>query len=462
LHKQLYQAYEKYKEQKITDRRFKHDDIEDILDQYLDKEWVTIKTVGKSIEGRNINLVSLGNGPTQVLLWSQMHGDEPTATMALMDILQFFDKAEGDLAVLRDQLLENISIHMLPMLNPDGAERFQRRNALNVDLNRDALRLENPETKTLKRIRDSLDAEWGFNLHDQNRYYGAGMANNIASISFLAPAYNYEKEVNGVRGKSMQLIVAMNEMLQDYIPNKVAKYSDDFEPRAFGDNMQKWGTSTILIESGGLEGDREKQELRKLHFMIIVGAFEAIANKRYESKSKLNYELIPFNESNLFHDLLLRKVNVSKLGKTYVLDLAFRYNEIEYDEHRKYYLDSSIRDIGDLSTAYAYDEYDMSAYQTVPGKVYPETFKSLGYLQKKDLKNLLKEGYTTFRLKEMPAAKDWINRPYVLIGSNANPEDEIAIGSNPSLIFKNGGKVEKFLVNGQLYDLKSDADVLKF
>ena len=34
---------------------------------------------------------------------------------------------------------------MVPMLNPDGAERFQRRNAQGIDINRDALLLQSPE-----------------------------------------------------------------------------------------------------------------------------------------------------------------------------------------------------------------------------------------------------------------------------------------------------------------------------
>ena len=29
----------------------------------------------------------MGTGPRRILLWSQMHGDEPTATLALLDIL---------------------------------------------------------------------------------------------------------------------------------------------------------------------------------------------------------------------------------------------------------------------------------------------------------------------------------------------------------------------------------------
>ena len=49
----------------------------------------------------------------------------------------------------------------------------------------------------------------------------------------------------------MRIIAKMNQIIQGYARGQVGRYNDEFEPRAFGDNMQKWGTSTILIETGG-------------------------------------------------------------------------------------------------------------------------------------------------------------------------------------------------------------------
>ena len=42
-------------------------------------------------------------------------------------------------------ILSSLTLYVVPMLNPDGAERFQRRNAQSIDINRDALRLQTPE-----------------------------------------------------------------------------------------------------------------------------------------------------------------------------------------------------------------------------------------------------------------------------------------------------------------------------
>ena len=102
-----------------------------------------LEQIGTSVEGRSINHLWFGRGPFHVLLWSQMHGDEPTATSALFDVFEQFRRHRDEPAVAR--ILDSLTIHAVPMLNPDGAERFQRRNAQGIDINRDALRLQTPE-----------------------------------------------------------------------------------------------------------------------------------------------------------------------------------------------------------------------------------------------------------------------------------------------------------------------------
>jgi len=181
----LYNSYESFKEKSLEYRRFKHSDIVPLIEQLQNKNIFKVDKVGKSIEGRDIYLISLGTGKTKVFLWSQMHGDEPTATAALFDIFKLFlnDSAYRELKKI---LLSNLSIYIIPMVNPDGAEEFQRRNIVEIDLNRDVVRLQTPEAKILKNVFDSLKADFGFNLHDQGRDYSVGNSFNPASISFLA------------------------------------------------------------------------------------------------------------------------------------------------------------------------------------------------------------------------------------------------------------------------------------
>ena len=261
----LNDTYNDFRETTLTKRRIKHKNISPLIDKLSDRSGYTVREVGRSIEGRSIRIISIGEGSTSVLLWSQMHGNEPTATMAIFDILNFLNSQE--FSKEKEELLKQVTLHFVPMLNPDGAENYRRFNALGIDINRDALRLQTPEGQVLKYVRDSLEADFGFNLHDQSIYYNAALTAKPATISYLAPAYNYEKSINEVRGNAMKVIVLMNEIIQKYAPGQVGRYNDAFEPRAFGDNIQQWGTSAILIESGGYQNDREKQFIRKLNYL---------------------------------------------------------------------------------------------------------------------------------------------------------------------------------------------------
>src|SRR5690606_11717992 len=192
-------------------------------------------------------------------------------------------------------------------------------NSLDIDLNRDAIDEATPEARILKTAREAFQPAFGFNLHDQQIYYNAKGSNKPATISVLAPAYNEAKQINEVRKKSMQVIVGMNHILQEVIPGQVGKYDDAFEPRAFGDNFQKWGTSTILIESGGYSGDPEKQYIRQLNCMIILNALYEIATDNYHQYEVEDYFTIPDNDNKLM-DLIVRNVEVEQRGQSYKVD----------------------------------------------------------------------------------------------------------------------------------------------
>src|SRR5690606_39215196 len=128
------------------------------------------------------------------------------------------------------------------------------------------------------------------------------------------------REVNAVRKGAMQLIVGMNNLLQQYIPESVAKYDDTYSPRGFGDNFQSWGASTILIESGGVKGDPEKQTIRRLNFAIILQALVQIAEGSYHQFDFNEYNNLPFNTSQL-HDVVIRNLDISTQRAKLITDI---------------------------------------------------------------------------------------------------------------------------------------------
>jgi murein tripeptide amidase MpaA len=184
----------------LEDRRFNHAKLWNVLAPHIASETIRVEEIGRSLQGRSIRALHFGEGETKVLLWSQMHGDESTATMALADIVSFF--AQGDGEPLRERLQRNLSITMVPMLNPDGAEDFTRRNAIGVDVNRDARRLATPEGRALKELRDRLEPDFGFNLHDQNALTLAGKNGGQVAMALLAPAADEAHSYGDVRTRA--------------------------------------------------------------------------------------------------------------------------------------------------------------------------------------------------------------------------------------------------------------------
>ncbi|MFN7116668.1 MAG: M14 family zinc carboxypeptidase [Saprospiraceae bacterium] len=454
-YQQFYNSYTTFKEASIKTRKFKHADIVPLIQRLQDP--FKVSKAGESMEGRAIYRVSIGTGATQVFLWSQMHGDESTATMAIMDLFNFFSRSGDEFDEYRQKILSNMTLTFIPMLNPDGAERWQRRNVLGVDLNRDALRLQCPESQILKKVRDELNADWGFNLHDQGRYYVGDQKVKIATFSFLAPAFNVEKEVNEKRGDAMQLIGLMNKILQPYIPAKIGRYDDTFEPRAFGDNIQKWGTRTILIECGLNENDPEKQTIRRLHYMLLLAAFEAIADKSYEQTDFAAYNAIPFNDNVGVFDLIVRGAQVQHDGKWYTMDLGYKRDDtwLQYGYASK----PSITEFGDMSIFSAYDEIDANGYRAVPGKVYPTVLQNIAALKELDIPLILAQGYTDVRLREFPDTKKPF--PLNLLKASESPDNAIRLWGNPNFVLQRNGETGFAVVNGFGYDLRNDQSFVR-
>lgn len=450
----LYATYPTFREDRIAMRRIKHATLQPLIEEYAKNPKFDVNQVGTSIEGRSLKLISIGQGDTDVFLWSQMHGDEPTATQAIFDILKFL--SSEDFAVEKHQILSKLRLHFLPMLNPDGAEVFQRRNLLGIDVNRDALRLQSPEGQTLKRVRDSLEADFGFNLHDQSIYYNAERTDKPATISYLAPAYNYEKEINESRGDAMKVIVFMNNIIQQYAPGQVGRYNDDFEPRAFGDNIQKWGTRTILIESGGYKDDIEKQVIRKLNYVSILSAIYTIARGDYKDIALEDYEKIPENDRKLF-DLKITALTYNLMGKPYILDLGIQRLEIDRAQHKEFWNKSIIADQGDLSTYYGYHTFDAAGYTARPPDIYPTTLHSFDELEKLDAAELLRTGYAYVRVEAIPSGTDSTGVPLnVLYQDHKMPSFRLDVGVNPTFLLEKEGKIRYAVVNGFLIDLDGE------
>ena len=263
---------------------------------------------GVSSEGRPIPLLLVGEGPTTVLLWSQMHGDEPTATVALLDVLNYLGATRSSAET--KNLLSKLTLAVIPMLNPDGVERTRRTNAQGIDINRDALRLQTPEGRFLKSVRDRLKPSVGYNLHNHSPNVTAGKHGRQVAISLLSVPFDDAFTVNEGRRTTMRMAVLVQQLLEPWAKDRVARYDMDYTARAFGDSMTRWGTPTLLIESGGFFGPDEANTLVRLDFVAILGTLHALADGSLAKVDFKAYDAIPLTTRDRLFDVLVRNARV--------------------------------------------------------------------------------------------------------------------------------------------------------
>lgn len=301
-----------------------------------------------SVEHRPIPEIKIGKGPFKILIWSQMHGNESTTTKALMDVIAIALNSK-DSAIQAG--FEDLTLCILPMLNPDGATAYTRNNANDVDLNRDAVNRSQPEMRALQQVFEDFQPDLCLNLHDQRTIFSAGETSNPASVSFLAPAYNAARDINTTRQSAMRLISDAYQVLSNIIPGQIGRYDDKYNLDCVGDYFTNRGVPTILFEAGHYKNDYTRESTREL---IGIALLEVLLKGRPHLKhNKFNtfdYFKIPANKKH-FYDIIIRDV----FYNNEIADLAIQYDERLIDG--KLFFTPQIIDNENLNSKVGHREY---------------------------------------------------------------------------------------------------------
>ncbi|TRW99901.1 M14 family metallopeptidase [Flavobacterium gawalongense] len=364
----LEELFNQYKEESIQGRYITLDSIEPLLQKINTNN--QLKIIGKSVLGKPVYSYQIGEGETKIFLWSQMHGNESTTTKALFDFLNVLNSG-SDLA---KQLLRNFTFCSIPMLNPDGATLYTRENANKVDLNRDSQNLSQPESKILRETFESFKPDYCFNLHDQRTIFGVSDTGKPATLSFLAPSYNEEREINESRLKAINLIAGINEVLQQYLPNQIGRFDDSFNINCIGDTFQSLGVSTLLFEAGHFANDYDREETRKFVFMALVSSFTTLCENVIVGNGINKYLNIPQNKV-VFYDLMYKNIKINYDGIEIITNFAAQYKE-ELIENQICF-NAYISQIGELENHFGHYVYDAK------GALYKDDYDNFPKLNQK-------------------------------------------------------------------------------
>ena len=131
-----------------------------------------VRIIGSSQEGRSIPMLVLSNSGLFaaadlirlnrpiVFLQGLQHGNEPAGGEIMLALAK--DLAGGPLK----PLLDKVTVIIVPRCNPDGAHYFTRAPARGIDINRDHIKMDLPETIALHRAINEFQPEVFVDAHE--------------------------------------------------------------------------------------------------------------------------------------------------------------------------------------------------------------------------------------------------------------------------------------------------------
>lgn len=308
-----------------------------------------------TVQGMDIDALTIGTGDRKVLIWSQMHGNEPVSSLALLDLMFFLQSDHEVAATIRSVY----TIVAVPLLNPEGHARNDRRNSLGIDINRDALDLASVEARFLDGLHKSLRPDVAFNLHDQEPTYSPGSSPYQTLVSLLAPECDFEGTVSRARRTAMKICGTIASWLSPYYPDRISRYQDTYTPTAFGDTFMGRGTASVLIEAGAYRNDPCRIVARRAMFAAIA---MGLCSNEGSFGTLDEYDSLPVNRRDRVLYMRLRNITVDAGSGSVSLDLGIRRlkTSMNPEDFADDFDELRLMDIGNLGSLAAEFDFDAS------------------------------------------------------------------------------------------------------
>jgi predicted deacylase len=252
---------------------------------------MTLEVAGTSNEGRPLWLAKVGTGDLTVLYITQQHGNEPLGTEAALKLLQRLATSNHpDIRRMREEL----TILVVPRVNPDGHERFWRQNydpvlepgaptdfwtaGRGYDINRwhlPSLAPELnpvPEAATVQRVYQTYQPEIVVDFHHQGSYVNDDGELIRTSMFWPRPEGGAQQDAID---RSKQVTWLMYETLEHYGFAEVSQYPGGPEPGIARNAYGALGSASVLVELRGDIGQKSSGYLIRTAYVAMFSLLEA-------------------------------------------------------------------------------------------------------------------------------------------------------------------------------------------
>jgi len=226
--------------------------------------------IGYSINQQPLLLLEFGNYdstvPTVYFVAAQ-HGNEPASVDSAYLMVRHFARGIPEEI---DQILDNINLAILVMVNPDGRDNNTRGNANGTDLNRDHMKLMEPEGKAMHLAFHNLHPSVTVDMHEFGGvgsviFQVAAPQNPVTHHDVLLASYNLES-------------VVLDSINDEWGFGSVTNYpptTSSQDSSIHRNHFAVHGSTSLLFESAVSE---EYSERVKLQAWAALAVIDEVAN----------------------------------------------------------------------------------------------------------------------------------------------------------------------------------------
>ncbi|WP_445737179.1 M14 family metallopeptidase [Mariniflexile sp.] len=210
------------------------------INTQVQQSYIAQKSIGKSVEGRDLKLLTIGKetGKNMLIVISRQHPPEVTGYLAMKSFVETI----GSDSKLAKRFRRKFTTYVVPLMNPDGVDNGHwRHNAGGIDLNRDWANFNQPETQAVRTFMENKIKETNGKF-----YFGIDFHSTWDDIYYTVD----EKLEGNMPNLVPDWLKKIKETIDQYDPN--ISPSDKMEPTIISRNyfFVNYGAEALVFEIG--------------------------------------------------------------------------------------------------------------------------------------------------------------------------------------------------------------------
>lgn len=235
--------------------KYNYTDNENFVERVSKNKIVEKEKVGESQEGRNIYLLTIGEGKTDVLIMARNHAYESAGNYCIEGMLNYLLTDDS----LSKYFLSKFTFYFLPMTNPDGVynglSRLTAPNGVNLD--RVITNVPDKAYQTIQKTINRIKPHIFINIHNWMHKFEDGLLCLNGTFARKITFYMPDQIEFGKKWYIKDWDEWIKKQQSPYVPQSWKEYCNEhFETKGLVFEFPWWGRNTKIMRETGIKALR--------------------------------------------------------------------------------------------------------------------------------------------------------------------------------------------------------------